>query len=556
MESPSPACLDGGFFFPSSPLFGAQQHHNQLELDSPHSGSSSDADAAEHDFVADMLFVQQPPVMHLQNQHQHKNNTAGQFNNQLLTEPQQYQQHQQHQHFDWHQASESALPIQLPSLHHLEQQQQLPQQPPQLPHEAHSYSSGRSSSGSSGHSTPTLVASTSPTHDQVQQQYPQHHPQHQHSSSTASVSSGASASSSAPPSLLDQLSCTIPAASMDGLFAPGTSGSATKPKRKSAKTEKAPSANGSVATLSPQPSQQQHHLQQHHQHHHSLPVFVGAPASLHMDSLSVPHHLTVPMHSSSSYASSPSSLSPRAYSPCPSSNSPNGGGMLVENNEPHPLDDEETKKRKLARKAELARLSRKRKKTRLTDLEAEVRRLEDELARAKKSRFDRDQAAAAAEAGAAASSSAATDSVSKHKMSQVISAMSAAVHNGLARCTSTPTNQRGPVLTGSDASRGQPSALTPLIEEFMVQYNSQASNCSQHLVTLQEHHLKPLRTFDFLAALMKQPHDVSSKHSTACSTQSPARATLFFFFLPFFSSSLTPREGLWISSARVTPPLR
>lgn len=555
MESPSPACLDGGFFFPSSPLFGAQQHHNQL--DSPHSGSSaSDADAAEHDFVADMLFVQQQPVMHLQqqHQHQHKSNAAGQFHNQLMTEPQQYQQHQQHQHFDWHQASESALPIQLPSLHHLEQQQQLPH-PPQLPHDVHSYSSGRSSSGSSGHSTPTLVASTSPTHDQVQQQYPQHHPQHEHSSSTASVSSGASASSSAPPSLLDQLSCTIPAASMDGLFASGTSGSATKPKRKSAKTEKAPSANGSVATLSPQPSQQQHHLQQQHQHHHSLPVFVGAPAPLHMDSLSVPHHLTVPMHSSSSYASSPSSLSPRAYSPCPSSNSPNSSsGMLVENNEPHPLDDEETKKRKLARKAELARLSRKRKKTRLTDLEAEVRRLEDELARAKKSRFDRDQATAAAEAGAAASSSAATDSLSKHKMSQVISAMSAAVHSGLARCTSanTPTNQRGPVLTGSDASRGQPSALTPLIEEFMVQYNSQAANCSQHLATLQEHHLKPLRTFDFLAALMKQPHDVSSnKHGTAST-----RDAFVFFLVSFFSPFSHAREGLWISSARVTPPLR
>jgi len=263
-------------------------------------------------------------------------------------------------------------------------------------------------------------------------------------------------------------------------------------------------------------------------------VFVGASAPLHMDSLSVPHHLTVPMHSSSSYASSPSSLSPRAYSPCPlSQHSPSGGGMLVENNEPHPLDDEETKKRKLARKAELARLSRKRKKTRLTDLEAEVRRLEDELARAKKSRFDRDQAAAAAEAGAAASSSAATDSLSKHKMSQVISAMSAAVHSGLARCTSTPTNQRGPVLTGSDASRGQPSALTPLIEEFMVQYNSQASNCSQHLATLQEHHLKPLRTFDFLAALMKQPHDVSST-STAQLLGSHSTRDAFFLLLLFF----------------------
>jgi len=73
------------------------------------------------------------------------------------------------------------------------------------------------------------------------------------------------------------------------------------------------------------------------------------------------------------------------------------------------LKEQDVKKQRLARKAELARMSRKRKKMRLTDLEEEVERLKDELERATK-RFksseekliDAQQQVAAANAVAAA----------------------------------------------------------------------------------------------------------------------------------------------------------
>lgn len=50
----------------------------------------------------------------------------------------------------------------------------------------------------------------------------------------------------------------------------------------------------------------------------------------------------------------------------------------------HLLEEQDLKKKRLARKAELARMSRKRKKTRLADLEVEVDQLHDELERLRK----------------------------------------------------------------------------------------------------------------------------------------------------------------------------
>jgi hypothetical protein len=178
--------------------------------------------------------------------------------------------------------------------------------------------------------------------------------------------------------------------------------------------------------------------------------------------------------------------------------------LAEESNEPCAHDDEETKRRKLSRKAELARLARKRKKTRLGDLEAEVARLEEELARAKRGRVDLTQQSAM---------SMPVPVSAAEKMNHAVGSMIHAVQSGQVRQQAMiSASQRVGGLTGSDAvSRSTPTPLTPLIDEYMAAYNASQSECTGHLETLQQQHLKPMRTFEFLAWLMKQSHEVSTQ---------------------------------------------
>jgi hypothetical protein len=194
-----------------------------------------------------------------------------------------------------------------------------------------------------------------------------------------------------------------------------------------------------------------------------------------------------------------------------------------ENNEPSLGDDDDTKRRKLSRKAELARLARKRKKTRLGDLEAEVARLEEELARTKRGRIVAPH----------------QEAIAAQKMAHAVGGMVHAVHSGLVHQQSAVAAQRSASLTGSDAvSRSTPTPLTPLIDQFMVAYNATQYECAQHIDTIQQQHLKPMRTFEFLAWLNKQPHEVSIH------TQSPA------------CRAHAGNKGTWISSASVLLPPR
>lgn len=472
-----PECLDG--FFASSPLFGAH---------SPHGGNSSlgslaDDSSADHNFDAQLMFAHSNQLGH----QQHKP--------ELLLQSQE------------HTAVHS--PVAPPELnlcdsfhpltaaHAPYPPQQMLWQPAPMTVSTHvpiieqpvHYASSRASSGSnaSGHSTPTLVAASSPT--------PTGH----------------------KPSLLDQLSCHVPdvaAGANSVLFAPVTS----KAKREKRVTIKKESKTAAAAT----PTTSAAAAAATAMAEKNLPTFVASSHHMHLMAPQQPQHLPLYaplMHSSASFvsasssSSSPSSAPSRALSTSPAVSMDDDS-----NNEPSPNDDDATKKLKLARKAELARLSRKRKKTRLTDLEAEVRHLEVELEKCKKSKLDAQEASH--QAAMAHQAHLAADALTEQKMNAVISAMTAAVHHGM---TMTPSpvvspsvSHRAPVLTGADApSRAGPTALTPLIDEFMAQYNESAHNCTQHLSTLQEHHIKPLRTFEFLNALMKQ-NEVRQPRTPAC----------------------------------------
>jgi hypothetical protein len=334
------------------------------------------------------------------------------------------------------------------------------------------------------------------------------------------------------PSLLDQLSCTIPIeeGGVDKLAAPPTK--AKKERKTSAKKTTASQAAAVPTSLAP-------------------PMMVQQPTAFAHGAMHSSAPFAHPLDYSSGGGSEPRSPMPigrfnnstgASAAAAAATSSGSFGFGVAEDNEPAAGDDEETRKGKLARKAELARLSRKRKKTRLTDLEAEVRRLEEELARAKRSKRDAElhsnqlSALAFQEAELAQA-----DAVTKHKFTQVVAAMTEAVHSGVvarheqeqlaaqaAHFSSLSAHSHSsavhaassgrPCLTGSDASNvsAKPTVLTPLIDAFMTHYGTQANNCMQHLSALDEHHAKPMRTFEFLQQIMQHNNDVSAhRHSHA-----------------------------------------
>lgn len=231
--------------------------------------------------------------------------------------------------------------------------------------------------------------------------------------------------------------------------------------------------------------------------------------------------------SDSSHPSIPSSVGATATTTIVSS-----GPLLstidndAENNEPSLGDSASTKRRKLSRKAELARLARKRKKTRLGDLEAEVARLEQELSNVKRARTTSiDGRTGTGTTTTARPMMDDADESNAVRMRTVVSRMVDFVHSDADAADanlSVRVAPRGPfvqfgratttaALTGSDSiSRSTPSNLTPIIDEYMVAYNGMQGSCARHMDQLQTHHIKPMRTFEFIAWLMQQTHDSSA----------------------------------------------
>jgi len=503
MQSPVASDVLDGFF--SSPLFGAA-----LPLQGVPSGMLDEPDAELH-FDPELTLSLLPA-------HQTQKETM------LLNDPfaspepattgsmfaahQQPALQQQQQAMEWH-AQQVQMQLQL-------QQQAQSLSPALSQHSgyASSRSSSAGSSAGSGHSTPTLMALPSPV--QLHQQ-----------PETAAAAAASVASGSAPstPSLLDQLSCTI----LDGGDDKAAAAAAIKAKKERKTAKKA------LSTA-----------------HLALPV--GADGV----------HSSKPYASVCGYSSGSEPRSPQVGASSSGAASPS----LLEDNEPRAGDDEETRKAKLARKAELARLSRKRKKTRLTDLEAEVRRLEDELARAKRSKSEAEMHSNQLNALALAEQEQAqADLVAKHKFAEVIAAMTHAVHSGVVSKQEQEQLRQAqlssrPSLTGSDASNvsAKPTPLTPLIDAFMMQYGAHANNCMQHLQALAEHHVKPLRTFDFLQTLMQQQQQAqessSSWSSLLCSELSLGASSREVGELSCFRTSLASQHAFDGDIARALTKLR
>lgn len=469
------------FFFPSSPLFAHQS--------APHALVSEEQSVYGE---PDLLFLQPEPTiekhMPVQMMH-HQHHHQQQMNNGMIYPPQfvAHQQPQQQQQvgaygmpsnsravseFDWNRLDASQIP----------QQEVIAHQPPHMQHphthqqhvfDAHSASSSCSET-ESGHSTPTFVPAESPVQMPVAAQTQQTEAPY-----TPVVIAPPPPATVRTPSLLEQFNCTIP----EIMDTTGADRTTVKVKRERASGKRATAAAAASKKEKEKP----------------LPVFVSTTQT----TVSAHHQAPSPSAASGGYTSDSShpSLDSHPLSvECDES---------VENNEPSLGDDEDTKRRKLSRKAELARLARKRKKTRLGDLEAEVARLEEELARVKRGRVERHTNLDALE----------PDLANAAKMEKSVGNMVAAVHTGLVARTAQQASgaagaHRSPSLTGSDAvSRSSPTPLTPLIDEFMVAYNAQQVACAKHLEHMQAHHLKPMRTFEFLSWLMKQPHEVST-HTT------------------------------------------
>jgi len=102
-----------------------------------------------------------------------------------------------------------------------------------------------------------------------------------------------------------------------------------------------------------------------------------------------------------------------------------------------------------------------------------------------------------------------------------------------------PKAEYGPFLIARRVEDpAKPTVLTPLIDAFMTHYGTQANNCMQHLSALDEHHAKPMRTFEFLQQIMQHNNDVSTQHTLS--------------HLLLLSFPTLKNKGFWISTARCT----
>jgi len=536
-------------FFPSSPLFRAESGLDLLQQ----SGAAPQCDGhvgASLPYASDML-----PLDRLPSDMMNPHSTIGMKQHVMIPMPSLQAQQSvmeiparlespsadvassQTQQYEWntpntaigmmtqshqHAHTMHQPPTQMDGYHHASQQAV---ESPRMDGSA----SSASSASSSGHSTPTFVYADAPEQaDEQQQQLRQQHgmyghvvsPHHQavhhhpppllyHSMSTSSSSSSSASVSSQESSMspLDQFACTIPHMPEESSIVGTRRPVKAKRERKSARIQAQTHSHSHVHAH--HTAAMQHSSAAYPSFLSRQEVYGGGASTLSDDSRA--SDVRSPAMSMRQPATAPGSSSRATHHQHASSSSAAAAASFSsteENNEPHADDSEETKRRKLARKAELARLSRKRKKTRLTDLEGEVRRLEEELEQVKRGKHVHAVTTLSANIMAEA------DQQAEHRMREVTQAMVHAVESGVVQATAAAAASqpaaRCPTLTGIDmVSRSQPTALTPLIDGFMAAYNAQQANCTKHLEQMQLHHMQPSPTLDALHRLLKQSQESS-----------------------------------------------
>jgi len=155
------------------------------------------------------------------------------------------------------------------------------------------------------------------------------------------------------------------------------------------------------------------------------------------------------------------------------------------------LDEVESKKKRLARKAELARMSRKRKKTRMGDLEAEVQRLQQEIQTLKKQKNANNNNNGYTHMMNMRNSNSNTAVNSNDEVTE--NTISAAIDNVI------NTYYNGDMVntTGTSGDDSNEESVSKCIDDFVLQHTSYIQNGDRYLHEIQQH-IQPIIPLDFL----------------------------------------------------------
>jgi len=177
------------------------------------------------------------------------------------------------------------------------------------------------------------------------------------------------------------------------------------------------------------------------------------------------------------------------------------------------LDEVESKKRRLARKAELARMSRKRKKTRMGDLEAEVQRLQQEIHMLKKQKNGAHGNGNNNNAYVAAmnmiKSSDESDSVVPVNDEVTEQGVNSAINHVIN--TYYANANGGNSVNGGNSDGAVEDGVKKCIDELVLQHTSYVQSGERHLHAIQ-HHIQPIVPLDFLTWICCTQDDNNSPY--------------------------------------------